>query len=59
MLSKLIGKEKSRIILKGAIVKLRINGLILKEKKQNELPKSSDVLRNQLKQRNYPHWTAW
>jgi len=59
MLSKLLGKEKGRIISEGIIVKFRINRYLRKEAKCNELPKSSDVLRNHLKQRNYPHWTAW
>ena len=59
MLSKLLGKEKGRIISEGIIVKLRINRCLRKKAQCNELPKSSEVLRNQLIQRNYPHWTAW
>ena len=59
MLSKLLGKERARIILEGVATKLRINRFLLKESGVIQLPKSSEVLFNQLKQRNYPHWTAW
>ena len=59
MLSKILGKEKSRIIVEGVLVKFRINRYLWKYSQNNVLPKSSDVLRSQLKQRNHPHWTAW
>jgi len=59
MLSKILGKEKSRIILEGLSVKCGINRYLWKYSENSGLPKSSDVLRSQLKQRNHPHWTAW
>ena len=59
MLSKLLGNERARIILQGAATKLRINRFLLKQSEAIQLPTSSEILLNQLKQRNYPHWTAW
>ena len=59
MLSKLLGNERARIILQGAATKLRINCILLKQSEAIQLPTSSEILLNHLKQRNYPHWTAW
>jgi len=59
MLGNGIWKERTRIILGGATTKFKLDRLSYRKNNIPILPKSSEVLKNQLKQRNYPHWTAW
>ena len=59
MLASVIWKEKTRIIFYGTVTKLKLDKLLLKRPNSQIIPKSSEVLQNQLKQRNFPHWTAW
>ena len=59
MLAKALRKEKTRIVLQGVVGKFTIRRRFQEAPNNCFKPKSSDVLRNQLKQRNYPHWTAW
>ena len=51
--------ERTRIILQGLCAKIKSVNTFTRRNNIPVLPKSSDVLKAHLLQRNCPPWTAW